>query len=115
MHPVAQDSKCLRRGLQIFANDPGMTSGNSQQRYGRAFGPTSVLLPVTKSVNADSHGRRELFLREPNKAPQRSDVGPRFEFPLDQSTSHPRRNRGFKIFLCQLWNVSHRPRSKYKW
>jgi hypothetical protein len=34
---------------------------------------------------------------------------------LDQSTSHPRRNRGFKIFLCQLWNVSHRPRSKYKW
>ena len=55
-----------------------------------------------------------LLLREPNEAPQRGDVRSRLEFSLDQSTSHSRRNGGFKIFLCQLWNVSHRPRSKYK-
>ncbi len=43
----------LRRDLQVFPNDPWMASGNSQQRNGRAFKPTSVLLPVAKSVHAD--------------------------------------------------------------
>ena len=82
-----------------------MPGGDPEKGESRTFRSASTLLPVPKSVNANSQGLRERDLRHPQESPQQSDVISSAELTLDDAFSHSVRDRMFKVALFELWEI----------
>ena len=107
-------SGCRLNLIEVLANDPRMPSGDAQQGNRGAFRMTPTLLPIPKSVNADTHGLSELLLGKPDETPESRDVLAGFELAEYEALPDTRGNGAGKVVLGQLWNVSHWPSSIYR-
>ena len=58
-----------QRSLDVLSHDSRMPSGDTQQSDRRALRTPPSLFPVSEHVNADAHGKSELYLGEPDKEP----------------------------------------------
>ena len=63
-----------RSGSQILAKDARVARGDSQERDRWSLGGATTLLPVSKSVNANTHGASKACLRQADKPTERSDI-----------------------------------------
>ena len=94
-------------GLEILANDPRMTSRNSQQGEGRTIRIPAALLPVPKRVNSDRHRLSKLRLGQPDKAPEGRNVFAGFDLSKHEPSAYARRHRSGQIFFRQFRDFTH--------
>ena len=61
-------------GSQILAKNAWVPRGDSQERDRWPLGRATTLLPVAKSVNANTHGASKACLRQADKPTERGDI-----------------------------------------
>ncbi len=78
-----------RRGMKVLPNDPRVPCSDTKERERGPLRMAPPLLPVAESVDAYTHGLRELGLGESDKAPERGEVLAGFEDAGQESLSNP--------------------------
>lgn len=107
--------RSLRRRCQGLPDDPRVPSGDSQQGEAGSLGTAAPLLPALQRADADSEGRGELHLCEPDEGAQVGDVLAGPDVPGHQPLPLRLEESSLEVLFAQLWDlVGHRQRFMWR-